>query len=130
MVQGGSGKRESECVAQEGEEETACGQTLLSQQELISQRLLMGLPQQVCQPFCSQHLLASLGPASAGVNLPLARCLEGTAPASGALQKAPFKVQDALKAAKYPVIASHPPVPFHFLIVTRSSFTLSQRFTD
>lgn len=115
-------------MAQEEEEGTAHGQTLVSRQELISHRIWMDLSHQLCRPFCSE--LASLGPANTGVNLPLARCLKATAPASGGLQKAPFKVEDALTAAKYPVVASHPSVPFRFLIITKSSFTLSQRFTD
>ena len=70
-VQGG-GRRESESVTQEEEEGTAHGQTLVSQEELISEGIWMDLSHQLCQPFCSEHLLASLGPTDTGVNSPLA----------------------------------------------------------
>lgn len=52
-IQGGGGRRESESVAEEEEEGTAHGQTLVSQQELISERIWMDLSHQLCQPFCS-----------------------------------------------------------------------------
>lgn len=52
-IQGGGGRRESESVAEEEEERTAHGQTSVSQQELISERIWMDLSHQLCQPFCS-----------------------------------------------------------------------------
>lgn len=44
------------------------GQTSVSQQELINRRIWLDLSRCLCQPFCSEHLLASRGPACAGVN--------------------------------------------------------------
>lgn len=81
-VEGSGSKRQSESMAQKKEEGTAHGQTLESQQELISERIWMVLSHQLCQPFCSEHLLAPPCPTNTGVNLPLARCLKVTAPTS------------------------------------------------